>query len=138
MTREEAVNIIKSECYVFNPFNLDRSTMVNAALDMAIKALDQEPCEDAISRKSMLDYLKYLHGEMPEEEFVKALPSVTPARKKPIVHAHWDVIDKDSEGDEAFVHVWDTLCCSRCGMERTTEDGYIPQYCESCGAKMDE
>ena len=82
MTREEAVNIIKSECYVFNPFNLDRSTMVNAALDMAIKALDQEPCEDAISRKSMLDYLKYLHGEMPEEEFVKALPSVTPARKK--------------------------------------------------------
>ena len=57
---------------------------------------------------------------------------------KPIVHAHWDVIDQDSEGDEAFVHVWETLCCSRCGMERTTEDGYIPQYCESCGAKMDE
>ena len=57
---------------------------------------------------------------------------------KPIVHAHWDVIDKDSEGDEAFVHVWETLCCSRCGMERETEDGYIPQYCESCGAKMDE
>ena len=57
---------------------------------------------------------------------------------KPIVHAHWDVIDEGSEGDEAFVHVWDTLCCSRCGMERTTEDGYIPQYCESCGAKMYE
>ena len=52
------------------------------AIKEAIKALEQEPCEDAISRKSMLDYLKYLHGEMPEEEFVKALPSVTPARKK--------------------------------------------------------
>ena len=48
---------------------------------VAIQALEQE-CEDAISRKSMMDYLKYLHGEMPEEEFVKALPSVTPARKK--------------------------------------------------------
>ena len=57
---------------------------------------------------------------------------------KPIVHAHWNVIDQDREGDEGFVHVWETLCCSRCGMERTTEDGYIPQYCESCGAKMDE
>lgn len=51
MTREEAVNIIKSECYVFNPLNFDRSTKVNTALDMAIKALEQEPCEDAASRR---------------------------------------------------------------------------------------
>lgn len=41
MTREEAIGIIKSECYVFNPLNLDRSTMVNNALDIAIKALEQ-------------------------------------------------------------------------------------------------
>lgn len=56
----------------------------------------------------------------------------------PVVHAHWDVIDQDSEGDEAFVHVRETLRCSRCGAERTTEDGYMPQYCEDCAAKMDE
>lgn len=56
----------------------------------------------------------------------------------PVVHAHWDVIDGDSGGDETFLHVWETLRCSRCGMERATEDGYMPQYCESCGAKMDE
>lgn len=43
MIRDEAIDIIKSECYVFNPFNFDRSTMVNTALDMAIKALEQEP-----------------------------------------------------------------------------------------------
>lgn len=48
---------------------------------VAIQALEQE-CEDAVSRQAVLDYLKYLHGEMPEEEFIKALPSVTPARKK--------------------------------------------------------
>ena len=57
---------------------------------------------------------------------------------KPVVHAHWDVIDQDSEGDEAFVHVWETLRCSRCGAERSVEDDYVPQYCEGCGAKMDE
>ena len=45
MTKEEAINTIKSECYVFNPLNFDRSTMVNTALDMAIKALEQEPAE---------------------------------------------------------------------------------------------
>ena len=42
MTREEAVNIIKSECYIFNPLNFDRSTMVNTALDMAIEALEKQ------------------------------------------------------------------------------------------------
>ena len=43
MTREEAIKIIKSECYVFNPFNFDSARMINTALDMAIKALEQEP-----------------------------------------------------------------------------------------------
>ena len=42
MTREEAIDVIKSECYVFNPLNLDRSTRVNTALDMAIQALEQQ------------------------------------------------------------------------------------------------
>ena len=134
MTKEEAIKLAKE----VTGMSLDWDDAHYEALQMAIKALEQEPCEDAISRKSMLDYLKYLHGEMPEEEFVKALPPVTPAREKPIVHAHWEVIDQDSDGDEVFVHTWETLCCSRCGMERTTEDGYIPQYCESCGSKMDE
>ena len=43
MTREEAIGVIKSECYVFNPLNFDKSTRINTALDMAIEALEQEP-----------------------------------------------------------------------------------------------
>ena len=42
MTNKEAIEIIKSECYVFNPLNFERSTMVNTALDMAIQALEQQ------------------------------------------------------------------------------------------------
>ena len=38
MTKKEATNVIKSECYVFNPLNFDRSTMVNTAL----KALEKQ------------------------------------------------------------------------------------------------
>ena len=64
MTREEAIGIIKSECYIFDPLNLDRSTMVNTALDIAIKALEQEPCKDCISRADALRVAKneYLRG----------------------------------------------------------------------------
>ena len=38
MTIDEAKEIIKSECYVFNPLNFDRSTTVNTAL----KALEKQ------------------------------------------------------------------------------------------------
>ena len=48
MTREEAVNIIKSECYVFNPLNLDRTTKINTALDVAVEALEREPILDKV------------------------------------------------------------------------------------------
>lgn len=41
MTNKDAIDIIKSECYVFNPLNFDRSTMVNTALDMATEALER-------------------------------------------------------------------------------------------------
>ena len=42
MTNEEAISVIKSECYVFNPLDFDKSTMVNTALDMAIEALEKQ------------------------------------------------------------------------------------------------
>lgn len=42
MTNKEATNVIKSECYVFNPLDFDRSTRINTALDMAIKTLEKQ------------------------------------------------------------------------------------------------
>ena len=42
MTNKEAKEIIESECYVFNPLNLDRTTKINTALDVAVKALEQQ------------------------------------------------------------------------------------------------
>ena len=116
MTREEAIAHGKEQVEVFGGEHAE-------FIKLAIKALDQEPCEDAISRQSMLDYLKYLHGEMPEEEFIKELPSVTPARKT----GHW--ID---HSDEGYVE------CSECG-SCTNCDGNIADlhFCFSCGAEME-
>ena len=39
MTLDEAKKIIKSECYIADLLNLDRTQMVNTALDMAIMAI---------------------------------------------------------------------------------------------------
>ena len=117
---EEAIKLVKE----VTGMSLDWDDAHYEALQMAIKALEKEPCEDAISRQSMLDYLKYLHGEMSEEEFVKALPSVIPTRPA----GHW--ID---HSDEGFVE------CSECG-SATNCDGNIADlhFCFNCGAKMDE
>ena len=41
MTNEEAIKIIRSECYIANLLNLDRTQMVNTALDKACEALKQ-------------------------------------------------------------------------------------------------
>lgn len=41
MTNEKAIEVIRGNCYLFNPLNLDRTTLVNTALDTAIKALEQ-------------------------------------------------------------------------------------------------
>ena len=75
MTREEAIGIIKSECYVFNPLNLDRQTMVNTALDMAIKALEQE----TVSKESY-DHEYFLRKEY-EEKIAKLERNIETLKK---------------------------------------------------------
>lgn len=48
MSKEEAIGVIESECYIFNPLNFDMSTRINTALDMAIEALEKESMLDKI------------------------------------------------------------------------------------------
>jgi hypothetical protein len=123
MTREEAVKAIKSHCYFANLVPVGKE-----ALDMAIEALEQEPCEDAISRKAMLEYQQYLHGKMPNEEnyklweFIKELPSVTPKQKT----GKWNVLGYDDPSVRMYK-------CSECHMKITLKFN----YCPNCGAKME-
>lgn len=107
-------------------------------LSDAITSLEQEPCNDAISRQAAIDCLNadftidgkenmetvvdYINGAFKQ---IKALPSVTP---KPKV-GKWIRIDKDK------------LKCSVCEVIH-----YIAQYpqsaninyCPNCGTKMEE
>ena len=73
MTKKEAIEIIKSECYIFNPLDFDRSTKVNTALDMAIEALEkQESIIDKV-RAEIMDTGAYEQEVNGNTEFLKGI-----------------------------------------------------------------
>ncbi len=81
-------------------------------LEMAIKALEQQPCEDAISRQAVLDgvdrYIYKSQSTGTQDDFysfaelvVKELPSVTPKSKSEYEHDH-DVVKAYNDG-QAYI-----------------------------------
>ena len=95
---------------------------------LAINALEQEPCEDAVSRQAVLEVIRKCHYE----EWVKAdigapieaLPSVSPQPKT----GRWIYTgDYITDG---------MLKCSECGFEHDVSERF--SYCPMCGAKMQE
>lgn len=53
MTRDEAISVLQNAKMAHLPRH-NGKTYVSEALDMSIKALSAEPCEDAVSREDML------------------------------------------------------------------------------------
>ena len=97
----------------------------------AIEALEQEPCEDTISRQAVLNTLFYnsdnncevvLNKEL--QDRIKALPHVTPARMK----GKW--IPRKAKYDNA-VPVYE---CSICHKNNGFDDD---NFCPNCGAEME-
>ena len=103
----------------------------NWALDMAIKLLEQEPCDDVISREDVLDaifdywYKKNIVGCSGEDIYkdcafiIKQLPSVQPSRK-----GHW--IKEVDFGNVPY------YVCSECGVESVADT----DFCFACGTDM--
>jgi len=94
---------------------------------------EQEPCEDAVSRKAVVELVEgWWLGHTKEDDLateVKALPSVTPTRKK----GKWIRITQGRIGE--------IYMCSKCG--RTIEEQGIESlvsvrypFCH-CGAEME-
>ena len=60
MTDKKAIEVIKENCYIFNPMNLDKTTLVNTALDRAVAALKfVDEYGDAI-----IKYMNYLENDV--------------------------------------------------------------------------
>lgn len=160
MTAREAIDVIRSECYVINPLNFDRSTIINTALDMAVKALSAEPCEDAISRKWLKNAIHNFYKGLihtPTEEDIQAYIDVAPSVKPLYTEAE---IQKMQEMEQAEIqkayelgkaeqpkmghwkrvsadkyvqHATYYYRCSECDNDIIGEHNYCPH----CGAKME-
>jgi hypothetical protein len=98
---------------------------------------EQEPCEDAISRRDVKKYLSAPNengDRVIYESDLDLLPSVTPTRKK----GKWVDIKKD--GNRIY-----RCRCSECGKDPIEytygyEDWWfeeLPKFCPDCGTKME-
>jgi len=111
-----------------------------ADIDRAIKALEQEPCEDAISRQALLDAFGFSektrkwggdhsgYDTMMLYEIQDVIESQPPVKPQEPKAGHWI----------ANAPQYDMLnpqyICSECGNAHTR----TTPYCEMCGAKMVE
>ena len=133
MTKKEAIKRIKEVRFTIQPYQY-----INEALDMAIEALEQEPCEDAVSRQAVNDLYDRYHPTLATcvyefGEELKALPSVNPTRE----HGEWIQKEYWSEGcgmGETYGYYYE---CSKCGnLKKGGYDRCGVNYCPNCGADM--
>lgn len=104
-----------------------------------LPSVQQEQCEDAVSREAVLDKAyAYGNGLEPEGycvnvEDIQALPSVTPKRMPPVQLERpkgkwiWELDEGDPNRSRMLV-------CSICGSGRNEVGTY--NFCNICGAKM--
>ena len=130
MTPEEAIAYGK-ECLSWNKFSKDMK--MYQFIEMAIKALSQEPCDDAIDRaEAMTEIMMFAGNVKPDEEdiYIKVSDAVQLLRELPSVtqkSGKW--IDYRDDG---FVE------CPFCGHATNCEDDIDElHYCFYCGAKME-
>lgn len=100
---------------------------------MEIKAIEQQPCEDCISREAVDEYITHLlSGYLYDEErtrledlttYIWELPSVQPTRPT----GHWIVSYPD--GARVFK-------CNQCN--KYADIHHATDYCPNCGARMTE
>ena len=129
MTREKAIELVEDAFLTYDT-GQDWSKE-HQARDMAIKALKQETCEDCISRKDTIEWLKKVtvtEGIAFKTGFeqilydIEQMPSVTPQPKT----GHWIRQTDDYH---------DYYECEHCGIAVGLDD--IKNYCPNCGAKME-
>jgi hypothetical protein len=116
-----------------------------ADIERAIQALEQEPCEDCVSRNHMIDVIKGKIADVPRNangtyqrdngmfvnglhralELVLNAPSIAPSRPQ----GEWEIF-RDCEGKTRV------CICKICGHKTGKYQWTNPNFCENCGARM--
>jgi len=147
MSREEAIEIINRENDPNDKKVWELFPEYREALDMAIQALSQEPCEDAVSREELLKaietwdkfgcdadtklvpykdhYIPYIHYD-DVIKAIKGMPSVTPSRHKG--QGHWKEPKNPYDIDGTYY-----CYCSECECDANEQT----DFCPNCGAEME-
>ena len=81
MTREEAIARIRNHKIV-HKMNEPRAIYISEALDMAIEALEQQPCEDCISREQAIKQCGFGMTSLLIADNLRRLPPVTPKQTR--------------------------------------------------------
>ena len=152
MTREEAWDRIDT---IIAKHEVDDAyvTIINYkdfdALRLARKLLEQEPCEDAISRQAVLDliskFILEIHTEggrdlnshtndvlrqiLRNVGSDRVLPSVNPQQRV----GHW--IQTEEKDDAEPCILWECSCCHK---EFRGVVHKVSNYCPKCGCRMVE
>jgi len=129
MTREEIIDFCEMKSQL-EPENED-------IFNYIIKALEQEPCEDAISRQDV--WFKLTNGAYDgetTEQFIdrvaKEIESAPPVNPQPKT-GHWtrELIRNEKGGC-----IGAKMICSECNNDNK-HDEYM-DYCPNCGARMED
>lgn len=135
MTNAEAIKMLKSKM----DGHIDTSYEWAETVRMAIKALEQQTCEDAVSREAVLGlFAQNADATRPYSktwEEVKALPSVKPQQKT----GHWEWVQYDSNPNIGNWHC--SECRSvviECADKKSKGDIPLYKYCPQCGCRMVE
>lgn len=134
MTREEAKAFLES---VFHG--------LSTKMQLAIKALEQEPCDNAISRQEAVEAFQIFReyeSNRSNKEWVDRIETVLnqlpPVNLQPKT-GHWEVQPSNKEMGERDFIWWK---CSECGQvmysETEKDRREFHAFCGRCGAKMIE
>ena len=130
MTREKHIENLKA---IASYMPSDKCSDWIESLMAGVKALEQEPCTDAISRSKVLegkvihqfcDGVEIIDSYAVPVEYIEQLPPVTPTEKI----GHWITT-------RTFMHDGEYYC-DRCKYDAHNNEKW--DYCPNCGKKMQE
>lgn len=129
MTREETKKRFKSWCqeHIGNNASDEDCHMFNNIMAL----LEQEPCDDCVSRQAVLDLMQIKIGGKELYKAIYELPPVTPQPKTGYWISWYEIIEEEW-GTEHNPH----CKCSECSTEVDPHTSKFINHCPVCGAKI--